>query len=44
MQEKRTQGIWWRRQLVGAYAPTLTVGPDGKFDVVPNPLLSRPQN
>ena len=23
MQEKRTEGIWWRRQLLGTYAPTL---------------------
>jgi lipase maturation factor 1 len=44
MQEKRAQGIWWRRQLVGAYAPTLTVGPDGRFDMVPDPPLSRPQD
>jgi hypothetical protein len=43
MQEKRTQGIWWRRQLLGTYAPTLTVGPDGKIGVVEEPLLSGPQ-
>jgi hypothetical protein len=32
--EKRTKGIWWRRQLLGAYAPTLAIGPDGKFGMV----------
>jgi hypothetical protein len=40
MQEKRTQGIWWRRQLLGTYAPTLAVGPDGRVDMVAQPLLS----
>jgi len=44
LQEKRTQGIWWRRQLIGAYAPTLTVGPDGRIDMVADPILSGPQN
>jgi lipase maturation factor 1 len=44
LQEKRTQGIWWRRQLIGAYAPTLTVGLDGRIDMVADPLLSGPQN
>jgi lipase maturation factor 1 len=44
MQEKRTQGIWWRRQLVGTYAPTLTVGPDGRMVMVADSLLSVPQN
>ena len=44
MQEKRTQGIWWRRQLLGTYAPTLAVGPNGRIDMVAEPLLSAPQN
>jgi lipase maturation factor 1 len=34
MQEKRTQGLWWRRQLLGAYAPTITRLPDGRFAAV----------
>src|SRR5580704_5579657 len=42
IQEKRTEGIWWRRQLLGTYAPTLTVGPNGRIGVVAEPLLSRP--
>jgi hypothetical protein len=34
MEERRTQGLWWRRQLVGAYAPTLARLPDGRFEIV----------
>ncbi len=44
MQEKRTQGIWWRRELLGTYAPTLMVGPNGRIVIVAEPLLSRPQD
>jgi hypothetical protein len=29
MSEKRTQGLWWRRQLLGLYAPTIEREPDG---------------
>ena len=40
MAEKRATGLWWRRQLLGLYAPALTLKPDGGFDVVqwPEPL------
>ena len=40
MAEKRTTGLWWRRQLLGLYAPVLTRKPDGGFDAVqwPEPL------
>ncbi len=31
---KRTQGLWWRREMLGLYAPTLERGPDGRFVVV----------
>jgi hypothetical protein len=44
MQEKRTQKIWWRRQLLGAYAPTLAIDPNGRVGIVRQPLLSVPQN
>jgi hypothetical protein len=33
-EEKRTQGIWWRRTLLGLYAPTLEREPDGRIAVV----------
>jgi hypothetical protein len=29
MSEKRSQGLWWRRQFLGLYAPTLEREPDG---------------
>ena len=32
--EKRATGMWWRRKLLGLYAPTLTLQPDGKLAVV----------
>jgi hypothetical protein len=34
MAEKRETGLWWRRQLVGLYAPTMTREPDGRIRVV----------
>jgi hypothetical protein len=36
-EEKRKQGIWWTRQYLGTYAPTITRSPDGKFGVVAGP-------
>ena len=38
--EKRSTGMWWRREMLGLYAPVLQVGPDGKLQVVewPAPL------
>jgi hypothetical protein len=29
MSEKRTHGVWWRRQFLGLYAPTIEREPDG---------------
>ncbi len=43
MEEKRTQGIWWRRKLLGLYAPTLEIGPDGRIGMVEEPPLSGPR-
>ncbi len=34
---KRREGLWWRRELRGLYAPTLEREPDGKFVVVEMP-------
>ena len=31
--EKRSSGMWWRRQLLGLYAPTLERQPDGRIAV-----------
>lgn len=45
--EKRSSGVWWRRELLGSYAPTLTRESNGKFAVVAppprNPTQSTPQ-
>ncbi len=42
--EKRQTGMWWRREFLGLYAPTLTYMPDGKLGVVewPPPQMPRP--
>jgi lipase maturation factor 1 len=34
MEEKRRTGNWWKRNLMGLYAPELTRQPDGRFAVV----------
>jgi hypothetical protein len=33
-EEKRSEGVWWRRELVGTYAPTLVLLPNGHFGIV----------
>lgn len=40
--EKRAQGIWWRREFLGTYAPTVTRGGDGNFLAVQMPTLNGP--
>ena len=35
--EKREQGLWWRREQIGLYAPTLARTPDGKIAVLEMP-------
>jgi hypothetical protein len=37
MAEKRSSGNWWRRELLGPYAPTIELQPDGKIGVVEMP-------
>jgi lipase maturation factor 1 len=39
MEEKRETGMWWRRKLLGLYAPTLECAPDGKISVVEWPTV-----
>jgi lipase maturation factor 1 len=41
--EKRTQGLWWRRELLGLYAPTLERQPNGKIIIIqwPEALVPR---
>jgi lipase maturation factor 1 len=42
LEEKRSQDVWWRRQFLGVYAPTLTRLPDGRFAIVDNATVSSP--
>jgi lipase maturation factor 1 len=35
--ERREQGVWWRREEVGLYAPTLERTPDGKLLILEMP-------
>jgi hypothetical protein len=43
MAEKHTTGKWWRRQLLGTYAPTIERNPDGHFVILQDASLSGPQ-
>ncbi|HVH85742.1 MAG TPA: lipase maturation factor family protein [Terriglobales bacterium] len=43
MAEKRTTGNWWQRQLLGLYAPTLELQPDGKIGVIEMPQATAPE-
>jgi lipase maturation factor 1 len=36
--EKRKTGIWWRREFLGLYAPTITRDPDGRIRAVEWPM------
>jgi hypothetical protein len=40
MSEKRTQGLWWRRQFIGLYAPTIEREADGKIHAVDWPAIT----
>ncbi len=41
--EKRAQGVWWRRQSLGLYAPTLGREPNGRIGVVEWPAALEPR-
>ncbi|MGO9590903.1 MAG: lipase maturation factor family protein [Candidatus Acidiferrales bacterium] len=41
MQTKRATGMWWRRELLGDYAPTLEREPDGKIVVLDIPTVQQ---
>jgi lipase maturation factor 1 len=44
MKTKRQTGMWWRRQLLGEYAPSLEREPDGKIILLQAPTIqSLPQ-
>jgi hypothetical protein len=41
-EQKRASGVWWTRELLGTYAPTLKRLPDGQFEQVGSPTLDGP--
>ncbi len=41
--EKRSQGLWWRRQQLGLYAPTLERQSDGRIAVLEWPPVMEPR-
>jgi hypothetical protein len=41
--EKRSHGLWWRRQLLGLYAPTLERETDGRIVVLQWPPVTEPR-
>jgi hypothetical protein len=40
MQQKRTSGVWWRRELIGPYAPTITKLSNNHFQIVEDSTLN----
>ena len=44
MEEKRRTGNWWRRKLLGLYAPELTLAPNGRLAVIEWPAELPPHN
>ena len=42
MAEKRSQGVWWRREYLGLYAPTLSRDSNGKIEVEDWPSTEAP--
>jgi len=41
-EEKRATGMWWRREQLGLYAPTLERESDGRIEVLEWPQLTEP--
>jgi len=41
--EKQSQGLWWKRQQLGLYAPTLERQPDGRIAVLEWPAATEPR-
>lgn len=42
MQEKRATGAWWNRKLLGVYAPSLEITPEGRV-VISSPSPTAPE-
>ncbi|MGA7895477.1 MAG: lipase maturation factor family protein [Candidatus Sulfotelmatobacter sp.] len=39
MSEKRATGLWWHRQFLGLYAPTIASDPDGTIRGIEGPTV-----
>ena len=39
LEQKHREGLWWRRQLVGAYGPVMTKLPNGRFGILDEPVI-----
>jgi hypothetical protein len=44
MNTKRATGMWWKRQLLGDYAPSLARQPDGKIGILGAPTVAPPSH
>jgi hypothetical protein len=42
LKTKRETGMWWRRELLGLYAPALERTPDGKIAIVESSVVAPP--
>jgi hypothetical protein len=42
-EEKRASGMWWRREQLGIYAPTLAREADGRIVVLQWPQMVEPR-
>ena len=43
MKTKREQGLWWRRELLGNYAPVLECESDGKIVLLDFNTVEQPE-
>jgi len=43
LKTKREKGLWWRRELLGVYAPGLEREPNGKIGVLDFPIAQHPE-
>jgi hypothetical protein len=42
LEQKHREGVWWQRQFLGAYAPTLIRLDNGRFGIIDDPTLRNP--
>jgi hypothetical protein len=42
LEQKHATGVWWQRQFIGTYAPTLTRLSNGRFGIVDESMVNNP--